>query len=376
MKSKALLFFIILTLVSCQPQEEEPKLSGLLWGGQGNRLLIELLADSIEVKDTLLINHEGKFFWKPDTFITGIYRIHKNETQKLTMLMRPDKEYYIDGQYFSFPEQAVINEDENISVGYTKIDKFSAEWQKLNLSLSNLVKENRNKWTKKEMDSISVYLDSVDAVYKTILFDKDDHPVENMYALMQKYGDRYLFDIIEDSTKYLYVANRLRPYREIPTVNNFLVKTDSLKQYIYKLNKTALREPFPFHIVSDTSVTNKIKDKIVYIEIIKKGDLNQIRTQKSRELWKYYNSDVHFCFLVINNQQNIENHIINNNFCFYIPDSLELISIQKDIFISNKNVNYIVNHNGKIVARNIEDKERNYILDELLKNKVSLSPIK
>jgi len=49
-----------------------------------------------------------------------------------------------------------------------------------------------------------------------------------------------------------------------------------------------------------------------------------------------------------------------------------LINIQKDIFISNKNVNYIVNHNGKIVARNIEDKERNYILDELLKNKVSL----
>lgn len=366
-------YFIVLLaflMFSCSNDKENVKLSGILWGGQGNRITIELMSDSTVVKDTLLINYRSEFFWNPDTFIRGIYKLSKNEEEEFILFMDNNVDYTIDGQYYSFSEQIVVNEDEFISSGFKRINYFSKEWQKLNDIVASSIDKQKNNITKKEIDSLHIYVDSIDAVYRAILYDKNDHPLEQMYSLLQHIEGKYIFDIVDDSTLFLSVAKGLRPYKKIWTVEKFYQKIDSLKYFVDLKNKTSLRKKYNTDFLKDRILKNDIKNQIVYFEFYMPSNQPNEYSQKIWQLGKYYQKDIKFVFIALTNLE--KKNYYNKNYYFYCPDNQELQDVEEAVFLVEKPMNFILNNSGEIVAKNIWGVELHNVIDELLKNKVSL----
>ncbi|NLA25528.1 MAG: hypothetical protein GX879_11240 [Bacteroidales bacterium] len=369
---KKCLFLILLTflIVSCSKEKESVKLSGLLWGGQGNRITIELISDTTSLKDTLLINHKGELYWHPDTFIRGIYKLSKNENEDFIMFMDNNIDYNIDGQYYSFSEQIVINEDELISSGFKRINHFSKEWQKLNKIVASSIEKQKNSITKKEIDSLHIYVDSLDAVYRAIIYDKNDHPLEQMFSLLQHIDDKYLFDIVVDSTLFFNVAKGLKHYKEIWTVKKYYQKIDSLRYFVELKNRTALRKKYNIDFIKDTLLKKDIENQIVYFEFYEPNNHQNEHLQKIRQFGKYYQKDIKFAFISLVELDKANYY--NKNFCFYYPAIQEIEGLNDVMLLIKKPTNLILNNTGEIVAKDVWGEELNNVLDELLKNKVSL----
>ena len=83
---------IILFCVSCTHKNQAPVLSGILWGGEGNMLIIKSVLDKSDSYDTLFIDHMGEFAWTPDTIISGLYRLENIYQEGVTLLLDPNKQ--------------------------------------------------------------------------------------------------------------------------------------------------------------------------------------------------------------------------------------------------------------------------------------------
>jgi len=360
---KILSFFFLVS--SCADHQPKAPLSGLLWGGEGNRLILQSINNSANILDTLLINHLGEFSWQPDTFTSGLYKLSKTDGEGTLLVLENESPIYIDGQYFTFPNQSKIIGGIS-SAGFIRVDKFSEQWRKqLNETTSSIIQKN---WQPKEEDvkKLHTYLDSVDVVYKALMFQKEDHPLEKMYALIQTSGKRHLFNIIKDSTLFISTAKELAPYRSFPTVQIFLRRTDKLHKFVQQRKQIRPGKEFPFYLITDTSTLGHLKGAPVYLELYNPSDpINKSqRNTYDTELIQYTNSQIKICKISLDTIPDTRQMkaIIN-----YHPSEDERIKILEHIPIHQLPTNYIIDENGIIVATDIWNKQRSEVLDGLLK---------
>ncbi|HLW07921.1 MAG TPA: hypothetical protein VKY45_10180 [Marinilabiliaceae bacterium] len=360
---KILSFLFLIT--SCSDQQPKPPLSGLLWGGEGNRLIIQSISNPTEVLDTLLISHLGEFSWQPNSFTSGFYRLSKTDGDGTILVLENEHPLYIDGQYFTFPNQTKITGGVS-STGFIRVDKFSEQWRKqLNETTSSIIPPN---WEpkKEEIEKLHTYLDSIDAVYKTLIFQKEDHPLERMYALIQTSGKRHLFNIIKDSTLFLSTAKALTPYRKFPNVKTFLSKTDKLNKFVQQKELLRPGKKFPFHIIADTTILAQIEGVPVYLELYKPSDpINKSQwSLNENEVLHYSNSKIKICKIALDS---IPDSKQLKAIIYYNPSKEEKTKLIENIPIHQLPTNFIIDKDGVIVASDIWNQQRREVLDRLLK---------
>lgn len=360
---KILSFFVLIS--SCADHHPKAPLSGLLWSGEGNRLIIESISDPTEVLDTLLINHLGEFSWQPDTFSSGLYRLSKTDGNGTIIVLERRYPIYIDGQHYTFPNQTKISG--NISSdGFIRIDMFSEQWRKqLYETTSSLIKPNWNP-KKEEVDNLHAYLDSVDAVYKALIFQKEDHPLEKMYALIQSSGNRHLFNIIKDSTLFLSTAKLLNPYRSFPSVKTFLARTEKLQKFVQQKGLFRPGKKFPFYLITDTTIQNQLLGSLVYLELFNTSDpINKTQgNQYENEILQYRNSKIKICKIALDS---IPETKPISAIIYYTPSLNDKTKLLENLPIYQLPTNFIIDDNGIIVASDIWNQQRKDVLDGLLK---------
>ncbi|HKL72279.1 MAG TPA: hypothetical protein VJ855_06440 [Marinilabiliaceae bacterium] len=360
---KILSFLFLIS--SCANHQPQPPLSGLLWGGEGNRLIIQSISDPTETLDTLLINHLGEFIWQPDTFISGLYKLSKTDGDGTILVLEHEHPLYIDGQYFTFPNQTKITGGIS-SDGFIRVDKFSEQWRnQLNETTSSIIKPN---WEpkKEEIEKLHTYLDSVDAVYKTLVFQKEDHPLERMYALIQSTGKRHLFNIIKDSTLFLSTAKSLIPYHSFPSVKTFLSKTDKLHKFVLQKEQLRPGKKFPFYLIPDTVILAQLKGFPVYLELYNSSDpiFKSQWNLNENEISHYSNSKIKICKIALDS---IPDSKKLKTIIYYNPSKEEKTKLIENIPIHQLPTNFIIDEDGVIVASDIWTQQRKEVLDGLLK---------
>jgi hypothetical protein len=128
--SRLFVILIVMTLLSaCQPSEEQPALSGVLWGGEGSRMVIRSAYEPKRLNDTLLIDHQGEFVWNPDTILPGFYFLEKDPDNHLVLIFTGDNTVHVDAQYINFPNKAKVN-GSNHAEDFSKVETISKTWQK------------------------------------------------------------------------------------------------------------------------------------------------------------------------------------------------------------------------------------------------------
>lgn len=355
------ILLLLLLVSSCTDHQPKPPLSGLLWGGEGSRLIVKSVEDSTDVLDTLLINHLGEFSWQPDTFSAGLYRLSKTDGDGTIVVLEHGNPLYVDGQYFTFPDQTKISGGIS-SDGFIRVDKFSAQWRKHLKETTSSVIEPNWKPKKEDIEKLHAYLDSVDVVYKALIFHKEDHPLERMYALIQTSGKRHLFHMIKDSALFLSTAKSLVDYENFPTVRTFLRRTEKLHRFVQQKELLLPGKQFPFHLIPDSSILAQLEEDPLYVEIYNSSD--PLNKNQENEILYYSNSSLKICKIDLDS---IPNNRQTKSIIYYYPSRDERIKLQENLPILQLPTNFIIDEQGVIVASDIWNQQRKEVLDRLLK---------
>lgn len=352
---------LLLFIASCINQQPKAPLTGLLWGGEGNRLIIQSVSRQTDVTDTIIINHLGEFTWQPDSLFDGLYKLSKTDGSGTVLVLDNEHPTVIDGQYFTFPNlseiEGVISSD-----GFIEIDQLSSEWrEQIKKATTKVVQPN---WQpqKDQVSKLHAQLDSIDAVYKPLIFQKRKHPLEEMYALIQSAGHRQLFNIINDSSLFISTAKKLKPYKKYPSVNEFLLKTDELQAFIQLKVKLLPGNEFPFYLLSDTTKLAQLKEAPVYLEIYSSTQTEP--SIQTNTLLQYANSSLKIFKI------NLDSISKQPQPKFVIE--YQLTNEEKELFLQNIPIhqlptNFIIDKDGIIVAQDIWNQQQQEVLDKLLK---------
>jgi hypothetical protein len=259
-------FVFLFLFTACGSRTETPPLSGILWGGEGNRIVLQSVSDSLSVNDTLLINHVGEFQWRPDTVIPGFYKLSKYTGQSVIVVLDGVEPVVLDGQYFNFPELLSINGPVS-SNGFLHIDKLAASWrQALESEITAIVDSD---WmpNQKMVTLLHHKLDSIDQNYHALMFPQNGHPLVQMYALLQTAGNRNLYHLIADSALFVSVTHAIQPYSYLSEVKHFLRKTERLKKVLYSRQQLIPGAMFPNIAINDSLDFSKLRGYLAYLEI-------------------------------------------------------------------------------------------------------------
>jgi len=135
--------FILINISSCISKTDPPILSGILWGGEGNRMFIKSVSSENFTTDTILIDNMGEFVWNRDTIVAGFYSLEKMDGSKLILFLEPGKSQFIDGLFATFPEKIKIP-GTDLPESFLKIENINKEWYNEIIILSDLCIEYQN----------------------------------------------------------------------------------------------------------------------------------------------------------------------------------------------------------------------------------------
>jgi hypothetical protein len=353
---QAFLFLFLFT--ACGSRTETPPLSGVLWGGEGNRIVLQSVSDSLSVNDTLLINHVGEFQWCPDTVIPGFYKLSKYSGQSVIVVLDGFEPVVLDGQYFNFPE--LLSVDGPVaSNGFLHIDKLAVSWrQALQSEIAATVDSN---WVPngERVSFLHHKLDSIDTNYHALMFPQNGHPLAQMYALLQAAGNRHLYHLIADSALFVSVTHAVQPYSYLSEVKHFLRQTENLKKVLYNRQHLIPGAMFPHLVINDSLDFSKLRGSVAYLEISDAKGLKAIPFIPSR-----YDSLVSV-------------RIVFDTISTLTPDGWDYSclkfkqydreKITDDLGLIQLPSNFVIDTSGFIIARDVWGSQLETVLKQLVK---------
>jgi len=342
-----LIFTSLVGLSSCTFTVEQPVLSGILWGGEGNRLILRSVSDSDNPPDTILIDNKSEFVWNPEVFERGLYYLENMNDRKIILILDPDKPQFIDGQYATFPNQ-LITVGTNLPELFLKVEMLCEAWNEEIISIvkapPSTQEEGQNNPIREKSEGT---LDSLKSIYREKALSISDDPLVKMVVLMQFAGNNPLFDTWNDRALFLEVESELQPNIELNEVRIFSEKVAKLREMELHYNKVRVGDIFPLLVFRDDTISSeKYAGKPVYIEI-RKSDTSY----KSPDFSQYGNTDLKTFILVLDEKEE-EVKTINHLGIMQFPS------------------NFLLNTEGIVAGKNIWGKELKEAIELLLIKKL------
>ncbi|MGQ1945675.1 hypothetical protein ACT3CD_01070 [Geofilum sp. OHC36d9] len=351
-------FVFLLLLTACGSRTETPPLSGILWGGEGNRIILQSVSDSLLVNDTLLINHVGEFQWRPDTVIPGLYKLSKYTGQSAIVVLDGIEPVVLDGQYFNFPELLSVNGPVP-SDGFLHIDKLAVSWRQA--LESEIVATVDSNWipNRARVALLHHKLDSIDQNYHALVFPQNGHPLSQMYALLQTAGNRHLYHLIADSVLFVSVTHALQPYSYLTEVKHFLRKTENLKKVLYSRQRLVPGALFPDLPINDSLNFSDLRGQMAYLEI------SDASRQKGPS------------FISNRNDSLVSVRILFDTISALSPKGWDYSSwkikendrvrMTNDLGLIQLPSNFVIDTSGVIIARDVWNSQLGAVLEQLVK---------
>ncbi|MCL2074750.1 MAG: hypothetical protein FWH18_12580 [Marinilabiliaceae bacterium] len=311
----------LLLLISCNHQIETYILSGILWGGEGNRLIIKSVSND-NYCDTILIDNMGEFVWNPDTLTSGFYYLEKIDGSKLILYLEVGKSQIIDGLYTTFPEN-IKTPNTDLPLQFLEIENINKKW-------FDEINDLYNDYQKDDLISdLNQKFDSIKTIYRKQIMEFSEVPLVRMFALMQSAGNNSMFDSWSDRELFFELQPKLKNYFHIKEVRIFLEKTEELHQLEQYYNRTSIGKTIPtLFFEDDTIFATKHLGKPVYLEL-RNADSEKPQTDFS-----------------IFQKMGLEIYVI------YI-DKTEEKSLSDRLGIIQFPTNFLLNKEGIISAKNI-----------------------
>jgi hypothetical protein len=280
---------ITFLFISCSDKKEKPVLSGVLWGGEGNRMIITSVSEPQYVTDTILINHQGEFIWNPDTIVPGFYKFQKLSGQGIIIILNGNNSVFIDAQDIVFPANIKIS-GSDLSSYFLAIDKNSATLKQEIDKIAALTKDSAWIPNSAKIAELTNALDSVKGIYAQKSLQISDHPLIMMYALMQRTGNQELFNAWTNRELFIKTDSLLPEFNYLREVKLFTTQVKELKRIQNRENKLVVGSPLPQ--ISLPNENNEVIDirindeKPLYIEIFNPSEENSftLRQQTTNTL--------------------------------------------------------------------------------------------
>ena len=258
---------ILMFCIACNSKNQKPVLSGMLWGGEGNMLLIKSVLDEKDLYDTLFIDNMGEFVWNPDTIKPGLYRLENIYHEGITFLIDTENPQFIDGQYSEFPENLKLPNSNLPNIFYA-IENNTQSWNyEIDLIAAKIDSLNE-KITSEQMELLEHKYDSIRKFFCEQTLAISDEPIARMFALLQTVGNNPLFDMWEYRNLFFETDATLKSLSHLKEVKIFSKNVARLRDMQLKYNNIEIGEHFPMLIFSnDTLNIADYKGNPVYIEI-------------------------------------------------------------------------------------------------------------
>lgn len=359
---------LLITLLSaCQPKQEQAVLSGVLWGGEGNRMLIRSASETMRVSDTLLIDNHGEFVWNPDTLIPGFYFLEKNAENHLVLILTPNKPVKVDAQYINFPYNAEVN-GSDYAQDFFKVETISKNWHQSLQKASALAADSGWIPSPLAIASIKRQLDSITNIYQQEMLEVTAPPLVRMYALLQTAGHRQLFDPWQHRLLFYATDSLLSPWQFINEVRQFSNKVAQLKATEQLTLKYQPGDAFPEMVLAcdqnDTISTEDLKQSTVYIGIYSPAQQNKkdLHLENLKLLNSYEWKGLKAAFLMTDS-----GNIARKNPRFYYHNYASGLSLnlKEDLGIVALPANFLLNEEGIIVAKNVWGDKLQKVLEQL-----------
>ncbi len=354
---------------SCTKHDEEVVLSGLLWGGEGRRLIIEAADDDSFLTDTIIVNHLGEFFWDPDTLIPGFYILSEINKGGLPLLFDGSQKVYLDAQFISFPDQVII-EGSDCSNDLLNVEKISEEWMlkiqdAIYPAIDTIVLESPS-----SLENLYKQLNSIDSLYRKEILDVSDDPFVKMYALLQVGGNRQLFDAWEHRSLFFEVDSMLKDFHYLREVAIFSQKVKKLREEHNLKAQASPGQIFPELILTDCSGNNfqlsDIEDSVLFLHFLDSLNLEsfvnkQLYHNRLRAMsfsgWKA-------CLIMVGDYD--PTIYKSDNDYLMACSNMEASGLLRLLGVKEFPVNFILNREGLIVAKNVTDLQLIGLLKEAL----------
>ena len=368
LKRKSRLFVILamMLLAACQPPKEQPALSGVLWGGEGNRMLIRSATAYGEVADTLLVDHQGKFVWNPDTVVPGFYLLEKNADNRLVLVFN-NKPVHVDAQYINFPSNAKVTGSEH-SQEFFKVENISKNWQQALQKASAATSDSGWIPSRAAVATIKMKLDSITSLYRTDLLNVAEAPLVRMYALLQTAGHRQMFDPWQHRQLFYTTDSLVAPYHSMNEVQQFSMVVSRLKATEQLALKFQPGDPFPEMVLAyeqgDTITTENLRQSMVFIGIYNPMQPNgqDLYQESLSQLGRYQWRDLKAAILITDSATVAK---VNPRFYYHNYASGLSLNLKEELGIVNLPANFLLNEEGIIVAKNVWGDKLQHVLEQL-----------
>jgi hypothetical protein len=364
--SRLPVLLIIILLAACQPPKEQPALSGVLWGGEGNRLLIRSATDYGRIIDTLLVDHQGEFVWNPDTVVPGFYLLEKNSDNRLVLVFN-NKPVQVDAQYINFPSNAKVTGSDHAQ-DFFKVENITKNWQQALKKASAATSDSGWVPSPPAVANLKFMLDSITKVYQEDVLNVAEAPLVRMYALLQTAGQRQMFDPWSHRQLFYETDSLLGSYQFLNEVRQFSGKVSKLRETEQVGLKFQPGDAFPEMILaydqSDTISTNDLRQSKVYIGIYHPGQANgqDLYQESLLQVGRYQWRGLKTAILTTDSASIIK---ANPRFFYHNYASGLSLNLNEELGIVSLPANFLLNEEGIIVAKNVWGDKLQQVLEQL-----------
>ena len=342
---------ILMFCVACNSRNQKPVLSGMLWGGEGNMLLIKPVLDGKNLYDTLFIDNMGEFAWNPDSVQPGLYRLENIFQEGITFFIDAENPQFVDGLYSEFPENLKLP-DSNLPEIFYAIENNTKKWNyEIDLIIAKIdsLKDNI---TSSQMKLFENEYDSIRKAYCEQTLAISDEPIARMFALLQTVGNNPMFDMWEYRNLFFETDATLKSLSHLEEVRIFSKNVARLRNMQLKYDNIEIGGHFPTLIfLNDTLNIAKYKGNPVYIEI-RLAETSYINP----EIQQYKRQGIEVVIILLDSsEKGIEEalpRIYAGHNC--ILDSRgENSPVIDKLGIMQYPSNFLLNENGIVAAKNI-----------------------
>lgn len=375
MVRSSLVLIMLSLMMGCSTPTEQPLLSGLMWGGEGSRLVIKPAVANPAWTDTVLINHLGEFEWKRDSLMPGFYRLENSAGDGLMFFLERHSSVFVDAQYVTYPEGTkIVGSD--IALDLLALEKNSERWL---TELDTLTKRVHNPdWmaTDANRKQLKADLDSVRLEYRNRALAISAKPLVRSVALMQYAGNNPLFNPWSDRRFFLEADSLLQKYRNYESLAGFFNMVDQIKHRQLIDRKIKPGDLFPEVKLpnqwGDSVALSRFRGTPVYVEVWNPSmDHNKsLHTSLVTLANKYRRQELEIYLVALDTvPATWKERIRQQNLYFYnvIDTSGQASSLINELGILQLPANFILDGNGRVVAKNVWDQQLEKSLGLLLK---------
>lgn len=365
-------------MLACSSNKKRPILSGLLWGGEGSRIIIKHADSSINWSDTIIINHLGEFEWFKDSIQTGFYRLEKTSGEGLMFFLKKGSAVYIDALYVTYPQETKIK-GSDISLDILAVENNSRKWIEEIAHLSDRTKASSWSVSDLNMHELKSDFDSIREIYKNHALEISTNPLVRYIALLQQAGNNPLFDPWIDRHYYFELDSLLKTdkqHNQFDKFNQFNQKVDSLHRIDLQHRKIKPGSAFPEislpNMWGDTISISQFRKSPLYIEIWNPSMKENARIHSSTFslINRYRRQELEVYLIAIDTiTATWKDKIREQN--LYYQNVIDLDGSASVLYnklgIMQLPSNFLVDTNGVVMAKNIWGDQLEQGIDLLLK---------